>query len=81
MSAIETYSRTLARAAQLVGGADKLAERLGVPVLLLQEWMAGRKAPPQRIFLAAVDIVMDHSLRVDESSAKGSPPGKKKSGP
>lgn len=63
MSAIETYARTLARASQIVGGDSDLAARLGVPLLLLTEWITGRKAPPQRIFLAAVDIVMEHSLR------------------
>ena len=80
MSAIETYSRTLARAAQLAGGLQALAERLRVPADLLQEWIAGRKAPPQRVFLAAVDIVMDHSLNAAPAGSVSRSPKKKSGG-
>ena len=74
MSAIETYARTLARAAQMVGGEKDLAARLGVPLLLLTEWIAGRKAPPQRIFLDAVDIVMEHSLQQETAAPEDGAP-------
>jgi hypothetical protein len=74
VSAIETYARTLARAAQMVGGEKDLAARLGVPHLLLAEWITGRKAPPQRMFLAAVDIVMEHSLQQEAAAPKDGAP-------
>jgi len=54
----------------MVGGEKDLAARLGVSLLLLTEWITGRKAPPQRIFLAAVDIVMEHSLQQETAVPK-----------
>jgi len=50
-------SRTLARAAKTLGGAQALAERLGVEQAILERWMAGEATPPDDVFLQALDIV------------------------
>jgi DNA-binding transcriptional regulator YdaS (Cro superfamily) len=51
------YSRTLRRAAQIVGGEDKLAARLKVSPTELALWMQGIGVPPSKVFLEAVDLV------------------------
>ena len=56
------YSRTLRRAAQIVGGADKLAIRLGVTPTDLAFWIQGAGVPPPNIFLEAVDLVTAHGV-------------------
>ena len=56
------YSRTLRRAAQIVGGADKLAAQLGVRPTDLALWMQGTGVPPPDVFLQAVDLVTAHGV-------------------
>lgn len=51
------YSRTLQRAAEVLGGKSKLREVLRVPLRELDRWMAGAERPPTDIFLKAVDLV------------------------
>ena len=53
----DVYARTLARAAQIVGGLDLLAIDLGVPPGTLAIWLRHGN-PPLEIFLRAVDIVV-----------------------
>jgi hypothetical protein len=55
------YSRTLRKAAELLGGTVKLAKRLRVPRSLLVEWMNDKAEPPPWVFLKAVDIVLDET--------------------
>jgi hypothetical protein len=50
-------TRTLVRAAKTLGGAQALAERLGVEPPILERWMAGEAIPPYDVFLKALDIV------------------------
>jgi hypothetical protein len=50
-------TRTLALAAKTLGGAQALAERLGVEQAILERWMAGEATPPHDVFLQALDIV------------------------
>jgi transcriptional regulator with XRE-family HTH domain len=54
------YSRTLRRAAELVGSQQELARRLGIFPSHLLPWLAGTSTPPIEVFLKAVDIVGDH---------------------
>ena len=50
-------TRTLALAAKTLGGAQALAQRLGVEQAILERWMAGEATPPYDVFLQALDIV------------------------
>lgn len=52
------YTRTLHRACQNVGSVEALARRLDVPLVELRNWMEGVDAPPENVFLAAVDIAL-----------------------
>lgn len=58
----EVHIRTLKRAAEIVGGEQSLALRLGVTPSHLQLWLAGVEAAPMDIFLRAVDLVSDESM-------------------
>jgi len=57
----KVYSRTFQKAAELCGGAKKLARQLRVPLADLEKWMAGAATPPMHIFLKAVDLVLDET--------------------
>jgi DNA-binding transcriptional regulator YdaS (Cro superfamily) len=50
------YTATLARAAELVGGPEKLAEALGVPQSMLASWMTGDAQVPMGEFLRVVEL-------------------------
>ena len=64
-------SRTLARAAELLGGNAALAKRLRVPLDTLICWLAGDERPPNIYFLRAVDVVLYND--VIEPSNPGEP--------
>ena len=51
--------QTLKYAAELVGGEEQLAARLGVTRRELDLWMSADERPPFAIFLRAADIVHD----------------------
>ena len=51
------YARALRRAADILGGKDKLRAALHVPMHSLEEWLEGRSEPPTDVFLKAVDIL------------------------
>jgi hypothetical protein len=51
------YTRTLALAAESVGGVQPLAKRLKVEQAALEGWIAGEAFPPHEAFLQALDIV------------------------
>jgi hypothetical protein len=59
--ASSVYSRTLLKAAELIGGGAKLARHLRVPEAELQKWMEDKGKPPVTIFLRAVDLVIDET--------------------
>jgi DNA-binding transcriptional regulator YdaS (Cro superfamily) len=50
-------SRTLQRALQLLGGRQQLAAKLAISPDELDDYLATRKPIPDKIFLAALDIV------------------------
>jgi hypothetical protein len=60
MMASGIYSRALQRAAELLGGPDKLAAYLGVSTAEAQKWIAGTR-PPQAVFLRVVDFIIDET--------------------
>ena len=51
------HVRALQRAAQLVGGRDRLAQHLKVRVSHVDAWMSGKRATPPGIFLRVVDLI------------------------
>jgi len=51
------HTRTLVKAADVVGGSEALRRRLNVSALVLGLWMSGVQPPPTDVFLKAVDIV------------------------
>jgi hypothetical protein len=57
--ASSVYSRTLQKAAELIGGYQKLCRRLQVPPPEMQRWIADKAVPPMGIFLRAVDLILD----------------------
>jgi hypothetical protein len=51
-------SRTLRRAAEILGSPVRLARHLQVPLDTLTEWLEGAQRPPNIYFLRAVDVVL-----------------------
>lgn len=54
----DTYQRTLVRACLVLGDESALAERLGVPLPSLVDWLLGERPVPADVFLSATDIVL-----------------------
>jgi len=59
--ASSVYSRTLQKAAELVGSRKNLARHLAVPLAELEKWLAGHAVPPTGTFLRAVDLVVEQT--------------------
>ena len=55
------YSRALLRAAELLGGREKLARVLRVPVSEIHKWIGGEAKPPREVFLRVVDLILDET--------------------
>ena len=53
------FSRTLQRAAELIGGRDVLCKELRVSPGELQRWIADESRPPRAVFLRAVTLILD----------------------
>jgi hypothetical protein len=68
MSSREPYRTTLAYALALVSGKNELAARLRVTVPMLDNWLAGIDDVPDRIFMAAVDVVIESSVEARSRS-------------
>jgi hypothetical protein len=50
--------RILARALQITGSREALAQRLNVDPAQLDMWLSGRVPVPERVLLGAVDIIL-----------------------
>ena len=61
MSTRDTYRDTLSYALAIAGSEQALAEKLKVSVPQLENWLTGVEHIPDRVFLAAVDVVADAS--------------------
>jgi len=72
------YSRTLQKAAEIVGSRTRLCRVLKVPAADLDNWIAGTAVPPQSVFLQAVDLVVDEPRG---GSEPGDPPADKSAAP
>ena len=68
------YSRTLQKAAELLGSRKKLARALRVPAKDLEAWIADEAKPPLNVFLRAVDLIIDEAGALPEASEPGEPP-------
>lgn len=56
--AASVYSRTFQKAAELIGGQQKLCRFLRVPAADMQKWIEDKAVPPIGIFLRAVDYII-----------------------
>jgi len=54
---------TLAKAAETTGGAQALRRRLHVSAALLALWLSGAQPLPTDVFLKAVDILEEQSVK------------------
>ena len=79
--ASSVYSRALQKAAELVGGRDKLAEILHVPRTDIDRWIADQAKPPREIFLRIVDLILDETIPAADSDPQDPPPTREASGP
>jgi hypothetical protein len=69
------YSRTLQKAAELIGGRSQLCRHLHVPMGDLQSWIDDKALPPIGIFLRAVDLVIQETPPpAGSDSGPGDPP-------
>jgi hypothetical protein len=68
------FSRALLRAAELIGGRDKLAKVLRVPKADLDHWIAGEAKPPRELFLRVVDLILDETSAAGGQSDAPEPP-------
>ena len=59
----ELAGRALAirRAATMMGGLDRLAERLGLPERQLDYWMRDIGTPPDTVFFDVIDIIIERA--------------------
>jgi hypothetical protein len=58
----DIHNRALRRAAQILGGEDKLRTYLGASELDFSSWI-GQKELPRNIFLRLVDIITEEEVR------------------
>ena len=56
----QTYANILRRAAEIVGGVDKLCERIGATQAECEAWLVGNVVPPRKVFLKVVDVLIEH---------------------
>ena len=59
--ALSIYSRTLQKAAELLGGRARLCRHLQVPSSDLQSWIDDKTVPPTSIFLRVVDVILEET--------------------
>jgi hypothetical protein len=71
----EIYSAVFSRAAELMGGMEHLAAHLGVPLDMIERWAAGQVEPPPEMFLRAVDVHVEYTLKGLLSSVSLRPTG------
>ena len=67
------YSRALQKAAELVGGREKLSKILRVPAAEIDRWIADQAKPPREIFLRIVDLILDETTAAGEAGDQEPP--------
>jgi hypothetical protein len=68
------HSRVLQRAAEMLGGRDKLAQYLGVPVADVTRWISGTTKTPRPHFLRMVEFIIDETSPSGGDPAGDAPP-------
>jgi hypothetical protein len=58
---IATRALAIRRAATMMGGLDRLAERLKVAERQLDYWMRGIGTPPDTVFFDVIDIIIERA--------------------
>jgi len=53
------YAVTLSRAEETLGGRERLARFLNVPLAKLDAWLKGEEAAPLEAFLGSLDVIAD----------------------
>ena len=79
--ALSVYSRALSRAAELLGGREKLAKILQVPATQIEAWIADQAKPPREVFLRIVDLILDETRHAGGDDAAEPPPSREAAGP
>lgn len=59
-----THRDILRRAAEGLGGAERLAAFLDVAPAELRAWMAGKRVPPDEMVTAAFDVLAEGALDI-----------------
>ena len=77
--ASSVYSRALQKAAELLGGREKLAEILHVTKAEIDRWIADQAKPPREIFLRIVDLILDETTPADAADPQDPPPSREAS--
>jgi hypothetical protein len=72
--ASSVYSRTLQKAAELIGGRKNVCRHLRVPAAELDKWIDDKAVPPIGVFLRVVDFIIDETPPPAESSDPGDAP-------
>lgn len=78
-SPASVYARAVRRAAELVGGRDKLASALQVPRAEIDKWLADEKKPPRDMFLRVVDLIIDDGRPAGGDPGLPDPPAPRES--
>lgn len=74
------YSRAVRKAAELLGGREKLSRTLQVPSAEIDKWIAGEAKPPREIFLRIVDLILDETTASGEAGDREPPPSRDAAG-
>jgi hypothetical protein len=74
--ATSVYSRAVRKAAEVIGGREKLARTLKVPLEEIDKWIADKGKPPRELFLRVVDLLIDDNGVADASSPGDAPPSR-----
>ena len=71
----ELAARALAirRATTMMGGLDRLAERLRVPARQLDYWMRDIGTPPDTVFFDVIDIIIERAGKRSPERPAASP--------
>lgn len=69
------YQRVLQRAAEACGGPEAMSALLGVPAKALDRWLSGMEPVPARVFLQAVDCVLDGTPDAAREGGRAAAPG------
>lgn len=68
------------KAAELIGGREKLARTLKVAPEDVEKWIADKGKPRREVFLRVVDLIIDDNGIADASAPGDAPPSRDAAG-